>query len=95
MCGSSQILTGQDVSLRSRMRRATAISATDATARKGWKGANQVTAPEAPSATSTSLFHTGHPTAKKVTNVPAIPSLVGASISSFEGVPAEAAPVRT
>ena len=39
----------------------------------GWTGANHVTAPVAPSARSTSLLHTGHPTAKNAASAAGLP----------------------
>src|SRR5665647_319284 len=53
-----------------------------ATARSGCMGVNHWSAPDAPSASSTILLHTGQPTAKKVSTPPATPNRDGRSSRS-------------
>ena len=77
--------TAQDAMVRRRMRRAQAISNTEAKARIGWKGANQVIAPDVPRARRTSLLQTGHPTAKNASSPPTDPTLAALSMSSLPG----------
>src|SRR5665647_458393 len=62
---------------RRRISSAPAVITRAATARKGCAGANQLIAPEYPSASSAILLHTGQPTANQTRTPPAIPSRLG------------------
>src|SRR5665648_952566 len=67
---------------RRRISSAPAVVRRAAAARKGWTGANQVIAPEYPSARRAILLHTGQPTANQARTPPTIPNRLGASLVS-------------